>query len=76
MFDRIYLVMWEELDRGECLGGNLYVSLDPQRAEEFMINHCYDTNLVWDEKHDMWVEHWKYGWKKVYIETIPLDEEL
>lgn len=74
----VYVVMWESLHGGDCTGGDIYMSLDYDKAKEFMDKKARIENryeLQWDEEHDMWISRWKYGWDKLYIDSRELDME-
>lgn len=72
----IYVVMWEDWDEyNTCTGGDMYMSLDKERAENFL------KDLVDKKPHLSWrgsiLGHWSpYEWEKYYIDIRPLDEEL
>lgn len=75
-FDRVYVVMWEEYDGYQCTGGDLYMSLDPSKAAEFLHSHPNAENLDWNAETDMYIYRGKYAWEKMYIDIRMLEEEL
>ena len=76
---KVFAVMAESLDRGNCGGAILYMSLDKGEAIAYMdhvAKNESDFDMKWDEDHDMWINRWEYGWDKLYIEDYELNTPL
>lgn len=74
----LYVAAWEDFnDIDGCVGGDLFYSLDPDLAMDFLRNHPDAQSMVWDEENEMYIERDEYGgWQKLYVDMRPLNEEL
>lgn len=74
----VFIVMWESLTASECTGGDYFMTMDYDKAKEFMDKKAaaeQNFTYTWDEENDMWISRWKYGWDKLYIDSRELDME-
>ena len=73
---QLHVVMWEEYDGYQCTGGDLFYSLDSDKAAEFLHKHHRTNELTWNPETDMYIYRGKYAWEKMYIDVRPMEEEL
>lgn len=75
----LYVVMWESWDGVECGGGDLYMSLDFDKAALWLQNKIESETRFsydWDDDNEMWISRYEHGWEKMYIDIRELDKEL
>lgn len=74
--NQLYVVMWEEYDGYQCTGSDMFYTLDPDKAAEFLHEHPDTKNLTWNPETDMYIYRSYYTWEKMYIDVRVLDEEV
>lgn len=72
----LYVVMSESYDGYTCTGSDIFYSLDPDLANDFLHNQVDTEDMTWYEDDEMYRYQSKFSWEKMYVDMRPLNEEL